>query len=98
MCALVFLQACIKSPSSARKSVVSSATTSTKTTTLPTFTTGNNFIQNGGTVYTSTVAFDISFADVLYLRGKDVDSYIRNNGTSTIACLTGRFTAATVNK
>lgn len=95
MCALVFLQACIKSPSSARKSIVSSSTTTTnKTTTLPTFTTGNNFIQNGGTVYTSTVSFDISFADVLYLRGKDVDSYIRNNGTSTISCLTGRFTAA----
>ncbi len=100
MSALIFLVSCIQSPSSSRKSLLSSsATTGSKTsTTLPTFTEGNNFIQNGGVIYSSVVSFDLSYVDTLQLRGKDVDSYIRNNGTQTISCLTGRFTATTVNQ
>lgn len=96
LCALLALQACMQSPSNSRKALLKSSSTAAGTKTenkLPTFTEGNNFIQNGGVVYTSSVNFDMSFADSLQLRGKDVDSYIRNSGTQTITCLTGRFLA-----
>ncbi|MDD4975061.1 MAG: hypothetical protein PHY93_11955 [Bacteriovorax sp.] len=80
-------------PSNTRKALLNSSnSTTTKTDTkLPTFTEGNNFIQNGGVVYTSAVSFDLSFSDTLQLRGKDIDTYIRNNGTQIISCLTGSF-------
>ncbi|MBC7538193.1 MAG: hypothetical protein H7281_05190 [Bacteriovorax sp.] len=95
---LVFMQACMPTPSNTRKALLSSSNSTTKTETkLPTFTEGNNFIQNGGVVYTSAVNFDLSFADTLQLRGKDVNSYIRNNGIQIISCLTGRF-SGTVNQ
>lgn len=96
----LLLSSCIQAPSSGRRSLLSSNSTVTsgKDVKLPTFTEGNNFIQNGGSVYTTSVSFDLSFSDSLQLRGKDVDGYIRNNGTSTISCLTGRFIAATVNQ
>ena len=98
---LFILSSCIQAPSSTRKSLLSSNTTASPSgpnAKLPTFTEGNNFIQNGGTVYTNVVNFDLSFSDSLQLRGKDVDSYIRNSGTGTITCLTGRFSASTVNQ
>ncbi|MGZ3692253.1 MAG: hypothetical protein ACXVAX_12165, partial [Pseudobdellovibrio sp.] len=101
MMTVFFLSSCIQAPSTSRKSQIlnSNNTTNSKTDTkLPEFTEGNNFIQNGGVVYTSSVNFDLSFTDTLQLRGKDVDSYIRNNGTQTITCLTARFPASTVNQ
>lgn len=90
---LLFLQSCIKSPSTNRSSVKSANNTSTSTGTvkLPTFTEGNNFIQNGVAVSTSIVNLNLSFSDFLQLRGKDVDSYIRTNGTQNVVCLTSRF-------
>jgi hypothetical protein len=100
MFTLFFISSCIGTPSSTRKSLLSSNTTTTaKTDTkLPDFTEGNNFIQNGGIIYSAAVTFDLSFSDTLQLRGKDVDSYIRNNGTQIVSCLTGRFLASTVNQ
>jgi hypothetical protein len=91
---LVLVQACMPTPSNTRRALLNSSSTTTKTDTkLPTFTEGNNFIQNGGVIYTAAVSFDLSFSDTLQLRGKDVDTYIRNNGTQNISCLTGRFTS-----
>lgn len=95
----LFVSSCIQAPAGSRRSLISSNTTSTGSTSkLPTFTEGNNFIQNGGTVFTTVVNFDLSFTDSMQLRGKDVDAYIRNSGTQTISCLTGRFIASTVNQ
>lgn len=94
---LLFLQSCIQSPSANRNSVKSAnstSSTSTGTVKLPTFTEGNNFIQNGVQVSTSIVNLNLSFSDFLQLRGKDVDSYIRNNGTQNVVCLTSRFEKA----
>lgn len=98
MFALLCLSACLQSPSNSRKALISANnSTNNKTTTkLPDFKEGNNYIQNGGVVYTTNVSLDLSFSDTLQLRGKDVDNYIRNNGTQTITCLSGRFTATTV--
>lgn len=90
---IFLLQACIQSPASKRASVKSanSTTASKDATKLPTFTEGNNFIQNGVNVSTSIVNLNMSFSDYLQLRGKDVDSYIRSNGTQNVVCLTSRF-------
>lgn len=93
----VFLQSCVPS-NTGKKNSSKAASASTGTTKVPTFTAGSNFIQNGATIYQSTVSLDMSFADYLQLRGKDVDAYIRANGTSTVVCLSSRFTQSTVNK
>lgn len=92
---LLLLSGCMANPANNRKSLLSSSnSTNNKTDNkIPVFTEGNNFIQNGGVIYTSAVNFDLSFSDVLQLRGKDVDSYIRNNGTQLTTCLTARFSA-----
>jgi hypothetical protein len=100
MCALLFVTGCLKSPN-AKRSVVKSASTTdnSKTPTkVPDFTTGNNFIQNGSTIYTASVYLDLNFDDYFVLRGKDVDSYIRSSGSQTVSCLTSRFTHAAVSK
>lgn len=98
---LVFFIAssCIQAPSNSRRSTTANNLTTTNPANpvkLPVFTQGNNYIQNGVVIYTSAVALDLSFADTLQLRGKDIDSYIRNNGTQTISCLTGRFNDSTL--
>lgn len=100
LCTFLFVTACMQSPN-AKRAVVKSASTAdnTKTPTkLPTYTSGNNFIQNGSSVYTSSVYLDLSFDDYIVLRGKDVDSYIRSSGTQNVACLTSNFTHAAVSK
>jgi hypothetical protein len=92
----IFFQGCVASPQSKRSSLKSASTTPTPAATkLPIFSDGNNFIQNGVTVSTSIVNLNLSFSDFLQLRGKDIDSYIRNSGTSNVACLASRFQSAT---
>ncbi len=99
MICTLFLQGCIESPKSKRNTLKSSSTAdSGSTTKVPEFTSGNNFIQNGASVYLSSVPLDLNFADYIQLRGKDVDSYIRSTGTSNIACLTSRYTQTGVDK
>jgi hypothetical protein len=95
------MQSCVQSSSNARRAVLNNAqnTNAPKTPAkLPEFIEGNSYIQNGGMIFTSSVNFDLSFTDTLQLRGKDVDNYIRQNGTQVITCLTGRFSASTVNQ
>lgn len=93
----LFLQGCMQAAAT-KKSTVKNASTDNSTTKVPTFASGTNFIQNGVSVYLSTVALDMTFADSLQLRGKDVDAYIRATGTSNVVCLTSRFTQQTVMK
>lgn len=93
----LFFQGCMPS-AAGKKNTLKSASTSTTPTKVPTFTAGSNFIQNGVSIYQSTVSLDMTFADYLQLRGKDVDGYIRANGTSNVVCLASRFTQSTVNK
>lgn len=93
---ILFFQGCVQPSNSKRSNLKSASATDSKNTTvtLPTFKDGNNFIQNGIVVSTSTVNLTTTFSDFLQLRGKDVDGYIRNNGTQNVACLTSRFPSA----
>jgi hypothetical protein len=98
---LLMMQSCVQNPSNIRRASLSNASINNgqkATSKLPDFSEGNNFIQNGGVIYSSAVTFDLNFSDTLQLRGKDVDNYIRNMGTQTISCLTARFTATIINQ
>ncbi len=99
---LSFAFSCVEAPKSKRLSTTQNLkTTTTSTTTssnLPTFENGNNFFQNGGTVYTATFTLDIDFTDSFYFRGKQVDNYIRNFNNSTPVCMAARFQETGVNK
>lgn len=94
----LFLSGCMQSPKNKRTSLKSASSTDGGTTKTPDFTSGSNFVQNGLNIHTSSVPLDLNFSDFLQLRGKQVDSYIRSAGTSTVVCLTSRFTQPTVNK
>lgn len=89
----LFLQGCMPQAKGKKSSLKSASTDSSSSSKLPEFTSGTNFIQNGASVFLSTVKLDISFADSIQLRGKDVDGYIRSTGTSNVVCLTSRFLA-----
>ena len=78
------------------KSISASATTDSTKSKIPVFTTGLNFVQNGASIFLTTVKIDISFTDSIQLRGKDVDSYIRASGTSNVVCLASRFDASKI--
>lgn len=97
---LLFIQGCLQSPSAKRTNVKSASTSNSNNTTpkIPVFTSGNNFIQNGINIFSSNVSLELKFSDSLQLRGKDVDSFIRNTGTSTVACFTAKFQTTTPSK
>ncbi len=95
------LQSCMQSGSSNKRTNVKSANTSNPSNAapkIPVFTSGNNFIQNGINIFTANIALELKFADSLQLRGKDVDSYIRNAGTNVVACFTTKFQTTTPSK
>lgn len=92
MMSVLFISGCVQSgnPSKKSKAVKSNGSDSSNTK-LPTFTSGLNFIQNGADIYQTSVTIDLGFSDSMQLRGKDVDTYIRATGTSTVACMAARF-------
>lgn len=94
----LFLSGCMQSPKNKRTTLKSASSTDGGTTPAPTFNSGSNFVQNGLNIYSTTIPLDLNFSDFLQLRGKQIDTYIRNTGTSTVACLTSRFSQASVKK
>lgn len=87
----LFLQSCTPQAKGKKSTLKSASTDTASPSKIPEFTTGSNFIQNGVSVFQSTVKLSIQFTDSIQLRGSDVDGYIRATGTSNIACLTSRF-------
>lgn len=96
------LQACVpdsSSKKSTKKSNSSTGNTTTTNPTLPNFSTNTNFIQNGGDVYNSTAIVNLPFADALYLRGKQIDAFIRSNTSANAQiCAAFRVLDSTVNQ
>jgi hypothetical protein len=99
---LIFLESCIQAPNSARKSTVSSATTTgTKTpgtTVAPTFASDENIYWYTSSKYTGTVTVNKSSQDVVYLRGQAVHNFLSAKDISGVEyyrktyCLAGNFT------
>ncbi len=102
ICSFVFFQACVPDSGSKKTTKKSSSTTdgtSNTNPTLPNFSSNTNFIQNGGEVYNSTAIVNLPFSDGLYLRGKQVDSFIRANLASNgQICAVMRVLDSTVNR
>lgn len=100
--ALLINLGCVQEPNSKRATgkALNSQGNSTKNsdTKVPTFSDSKNFIQNGPEIFTSIVNLEVGFSDALYLRGKEIDSFIRSNGVNQIVCLTARFTQSSINK
>lgn len=57
----------------------------------PDFSSSLNFLQNGESQSTSAMTLSVAFNDSLYLRGKQIDQFIRNGNASTIQCIVAPF-------
>lgn len=88
-----FLLGCLPENSGKKTTKKSNSTSGTTTTnpTSPNFQNDINFIQNGAEVFNSTVTVNIPFTDSMYLRGKNVDQYIRQSANNQQICLALRI-------
>jgi hypothetical protein len=57
----------------------------------PDFSSNLNYLQNGQTQSTSTLTISLSFSDSLYLRGQQIDQFIRLDNASTVQCIVAPF-------
>lgn len=95
---IAILPSCVpEQGSSGRKgsSTSSSSGGTTGTPTSPTFSGEANYFQDGAIKATSI--FSLSIANTLdfYLRGEDVDTFIKDGSASTVQCLATKFSLST---
>lgn len=99
---LLIIQSCVPdsgSKKSTKKSNTTTDTTNTANPTLPNFSSNTNFIQNGKDIYNSTAIVNLPFSDTLYLRGKQIDAFIRTNlAANSQLCAVFRVLDSSVNK
>ncbi|MCK6595068.1 MAG: hypothetical protein L6Q33_07710 [Bacteriovoracaceae bacterium] len=90
---VLFLVGCMPDSATKKTTKKSNATTDTSTTnpTSPNFQNDVNFIQNGAEIFNSTVTVNLPFSDSMYLRGKNVDQYIRQSVNNQQICLALRI-------
>lgn len=63
--------------------------------TSPDFSSSLNFLQNGSFQSSSALNISIEFNDSLYLRGQQIDQFIKNGNSSTVQCLVVPFPQGT---
>jgi len=87
---LIFTASCMGQPTSNRKlSKLESATNGPTPT--PTFSTGNNYFQNGSSIINSTLALPVNFTDSFYVRGSQVHYFITTGNVGNPQCLVSYF-------
>lgn len=90
---LLMTASCMQNPSSSggrRKTSSQGASTDNSNNTTPeapTFEGEANFIQNGSSRSTTTTIIAGDFSTSLYLRGSQVDQFIKTNNKNTVQCL-----------
>ncbi len=94
---------CLQNPSSGngRRSTSSQGATSDDTTNTPddpTFETSANYIQNGSSQSTTTTILSGDFATSLYLRGEQIDKFVKDGLENTVQCIVVPFTNASVQR
>jgi len=93
---------CVGQSSSGGKRKSSSGATTTddsnKTPDAPTFNGSANFLQNGSESTSTTLNLPGDFNTSLYLRGGQVDQFIKLSNKNTVQCLAVPYTANSVNK
>ena len=60
--------------------------------TQPVFPHSQNFIQEGSTTTTNSLAVGLNFDDYFLVRGSALSTYLSKISTSTVMCLVGRYT------
>lgn len=103
-CLLLFvvlsIYSCVQNPNS-RTKLTSKSTSAAETKaseTSPGFSSGENFFQNGSTQSTSNFLINQDFLGSIYLRGKEVHSFILNGNIENTTCLIGYFPDSTGSK
>src|SRR5690606_455336 len=64
----------------------------------PDFSNSLNFLQNGTLQSSSSMVISNNFEDSLFIRGKQVDQYIRNGQTDKVQCVLVPFPNSPQNK
>jgi hypothetical protein len=89
------MASCVEQGSGNKRKGSSSSSSSTggtgETPQTPDFSSSNNFFQEGATQSDAGLTLPISFSDRFYLRGAQVDFYIKNNGVTSNKCIVFTF-------
>lgn len=92
---MLALNACVESSSGSRRGVSSAQgggeQKAPEEADSPDFGSDLNYLQNGSFQTTSALNISVAFEDSLYLRGKQIDQFIRNGNTSRVQCLLAPF-------
>lgn len=95
LCLISILSGCIESPKSSRRSSTrqgASADTPTPVGT-PIYTNDFNYFQSGQTKSTSVFDQSVFTSDTYYLRGKNIDLFIKAGNTTAVQCLVHHYPA-----
>ncbi|WP_372655016.1 hypothetical protein [Halobacteriovorax sp.] len=95
---LTIASSCVESGSGNKRTGTADSTTSDGATTEPTspdFTSSSNFFQEGSTQSETGITIPVSFNDRFYLRGAQVDYYIKNGNKTSSKCLVFSYTSGT---
>ncbi|MBT3586243.1 MAG: hypothetical protein HN509_15150 [Halobacteriovoraceae bacterium] len=91
---------CVESPKGSRKKKKSTEATQSNggTPDVPSFNNSLNFLQSGNTQTTGAFNLAIDSQDSFYLRGQEVDTFVKNGNTSTPHCLVAEFASSIDNQ
>lgn len=96
MLLFVLISGCVQSPKSSRKanSRSGASTTTPPPVGTPIFTNSTNYFQSGATKSTSVFDQSVFTSDTYYLRGKNIDLFIKGGNTTNVQCLVHHFPAS----
>jgi len=86
---------CVESGSGNKRKGSSNSTTEggeSSTPTTPDFSSTSNFFQEGATQSETGITLPVNFTDRFYLRGAQIDFYIKNGNTTSTKCLVFSYT------
>jgi hypothetical protein len=84
--------------SSRSKSTTEGTTTTDDTPSAPTYSSELNFLQASGVSSTTAFETTLNFDDKIYLRGSEVDTYIRDGNETTTQCMSFVFAETAIQK
>src|SRR5690606_8413898 len=89
LCFLLLLSACMPSPNSNRRNAnrQNASTDTPPPVGTPIFTNDTNYFQDGTTKATTVFDQSVFSSDTYYLRGKNVNLFIKAGNTTSVQCL-----------
>lgn len=99
---VLVVASCVPSPKSSGRRVAQeeggTTTPDSGEPDAPDFSGSLNFIQNGSTQSSTSITIGTNFDDSLFLRGQQINQFIRNGQQDTVQCLVIPFTNSSQNK